>query len=787
MTRLAILPVLFVLSVAEPARGQDPFEKDEKELASRAVLRLTNFARVAQRNKVLSREKEAYDLILDHYDPDHAATRRALGYKRVGDEWKDPELRSWPDAANDDQRFEVIGEWQRFAEGIGALHRDLGVRMLESAPARAVHHLALALYYNPNDVDAHKALEHEEKDGFWGTPEDVAFVDRMKHLETFAVGLAKKDYPVEALTELPPELQLMVKDDADLEFHGAKSDTFTVWCRGTQENANDCVKWAERAVDFLELCLPREAVERMKPRAYFKRAWAWKGFLWTNAEKKALIRLTGRGSEQFANVMWAENGKLAEIIQRLTPLGMHDALIFKVFNDIGGNDGINEGVCHAACWYMRATAASRRGAEDTSTTTGAEKTLPDSATWWMREMRDQATSRSDFPINQLPRQQFADFKNDARLKAWSFMTWCLARYPEKWFEWLHELPDEGRPFPEEVDKIGEKVFGRPLLEVEEEWRAWASGRNSVASATGYGPPLLPQKPNKEQLDGLRRLNEFRAMLDLPTCEIDLEATLGCTNHALFLKGNPDHWEWPEAHEEDPAKEGFTIPGMRAGIRSVIVIAQDPNHTIQAEDSVDGWMGTVYHRFPLLEPNIRRIGFAAEQNVVVLDMGSLEEPRTTDHENKFKWVQWPPDGMSNVPLSFHAYELPDPMADTPEGKGQQGRELQINAGYPVSLQLARHIATQLEDSSIALFECKKVGNKHEADKAVRMWEHTPKTPLLKRMEMTNVVFGIPRDTLKPRTTYEVLVTLKVLAGEDKVRWQFTTGSQRTGHGRLKPPK
>src|SRR5690606_28944771 len=130
----------------------------------------------------------------------------------------------------------------------------------------------------------------------------------------------------------------------------------------------------------------------------------------------------------------------------------------------------------------------------------------------------------------------------------------------------------------------------------------------------------PEKPNNEQIDGLVRLNEFRAMLGLPPCEIDLEATLACRDHALFLQQNPDHWTWPEAHEEDPAKPGFTIRGMRAGLRSVIIIGQNEFQKIQAEDSIDGWMGTPYHRFPLLEPNIRRIGFAAEGNVVVLDMG-----------------------------------------------------------------------------------------------------------------------------------------------------------------------
>ena len=60
-----------------------------------------------------------------------------------------------------------------------------------------------------------------------------------------------------------------------------------------------------------------------------------------------------------------------------------------------------------------------------------------------------------------------------------------------------------------------------------------------------------------------------------------------------------------------------------------VIGQDPGRTLDPTDSIDQWIGTVYHRFPLLEPRIRRIGFAVEGNVCVLDMGSLEEPQIID--------------------------------------------------------------------------------------------------------------------------------------------------------------
>src|SRR5690606_2751397 len=113
---------------------------------------------------------------------------------------------------------------------------------LEDAPARAVHHLQMALYYNPHDAQAHEGLAHEEWEGFRGTPEDVAFVKRMRELERVAGELASKDdYDVQPVEGLPPELKAMVADDGDIEFYGAKSPTFTIYTRGTQQNAIDCV------------------------------------------------------------------------------------------------------------------------------------------------------------------------------------------------------------------------------------------------------------------------------------------------------------------------------------------------------------------------------------------------------------------------------------------------------------------------------------------------------------------------------------------------------------------
>ncbi len=580
----------------------------------------------------------------------------------------------------------------------------------------------------------------------------------------------------------------MVDEDPETEFHGAKSDAFTLYVRGTQENANDCVQWAERACEFLDYVLPENDRKIVQMRKLLKQTRGWIGFVWTTAEKKTFMRLNPQihADPDFANIAWGDNGRMDEVVQALTPAAMYDHLVAMVFYTLRGNGPTNEGFMHAATWYMRATAITRHGAHKVGTTTGEKSTLPDSANWWMRKMRDEAIARTDFPANNIPRVQFSDFRNDARIKTWSFGLWMMARYPDKWYEFLQALPDEKkRPFPNVVDDIYQKVFDRSREDIEEEWRGWAAGRTLASYATGYAPPILPEAPSKDQLRALDRLNEFRAILGMPPCEIDLEATLACRDHALFLQQNPEFWKWPDAHEEDPAKPGFSMRGMRAGMQSVILLS--PSGHIDAAESLDGWMGTPYHRFPLIEPNIRRIGFALEKNVAVLDMGSLEDALVSEFEEKFRFVEWPCDGLEGVPTAFHYTEEPDPLADTPEGKKAEPGELQKHAGYPISLQFARYVAMQLSDATMEVWSAKKRGKEIQRDERVPCWVHTPKVPLLKRMENTSVVFAIPKERLQPKTLYEVEVTIKTLQGEQKEVWHFTTGSQARGHGRLKIKK
>lgn len=785
---------------AQPEPADPAFAKAEADFNKKASVTLMQFASAARSKKVLTKEKEAYDLIVTSYDPDHAVARRKLGYHKVKDEWQAPppaKRKDWIDNATDKQRYEVVGKWYQTAKDLAKQHRQRGLELSEGSDgahaAKGVNHLRQAILYDPFDEEAHEALGHGEEGGYWGTPEQLAFIKSLRETETFALMLAKKrDYDVQPVEEIPTELL-----NTGMEFHGARSKHFTIFTRGSQENADDCALWAERALDFAMRCF---GDRRGKVVVNNMTAWGWIGFVWTRAEMEKFELANphlARGEEQqkVGNRIWKDKGKVVQVAMKLTPAQMHDFLIGHVFKygAQGLNEPLVEGLVHASTWYLKSTCMTRFASEPQGTVGSAEVPLPEGANWWLREMRNQAIAGVDTPLNTVPRVPFWKFDNDARLKSWSFMTWLLARYPKKWLDFVIAVPADKIPFPAEVDAAAAKAFDRPLSEIESEWRDWASGRGVTAAATGYGPPLLPEQPNDEELEGLARLNALRALAKspadpdskrtgeppgLPRCDLDAEASMACEGHAKFLGLHTEHHKWPEAHEEDPAKEGFTPAGMRAGLRSVIVFTA--GGTLEAADSIDQWIGTVYHRFPLLKYNIDRIGFAyadgPEAEVIVLDMGSLQEPKNPEGEEAYRWIAWPPDGMKAVPRVFAYTEHPNPLEDVGLDFEDQRR-----TGYPVSLQLSDAAAQAVTGASFSLYVAKKRGKDFTPGDVVPCWVHTPDDPLLKRMEDRSVVFGIPKEPLAPNTTFLATVHLEGLTGKP-IEWTFTTGTREQGLGK-----
>jgi uncharacterized protein YkwD len=126
---------------------------------------------------------------------------------------------------------------------------------------------------------------------------------------------------------------------------------------------------------------------------------------------------------------------------------------------------------------------------------------------------------------------------------------------------------------------------------------------------------------------LARVNAARKAAGLPLVRLDAELSRGCQLHARYLSVNVDR---PAArglavHREDLSLPAATEQGARAARASVIAVVLDP------QTCVDGWMATLYHRMPILTPNLERIGFGHARMgerkwACVLDTGNGRKTR-----------------------------------------------------------------------------------------------------------------------------------------------------------------
>jgi hypothetical protein len=830
--RFLLFTLLGALALARPSFAQDPFAAEEAELTKRCVGTLMSFANSARSNKVGQRAKQAFDLVLA-YDPNNGSARSELGFRKEKDVWVElpPEKRKkWVDKASYEGRFKVMDEWAKTSVKLADFHKKLGLKMQAAGNARAVYHLEKAVYYNPMDKESNLALGYKEGPGFYGTEHQIATAIKMQQIERRAVELARKQYPVTQLSEsdMPIELQRL-RDAApewmrrpSFDIRGAKSENFTVWVRSNQETADKAAMWGERAVEFGEYLLGEKEAKRLRFRERATGVYAFHAFLATRREREEFLKAnpsTHQGNVEaamrFVNTEWRSDAGHAILEVGSSPRYMHDSIIaHTIFNGLlmERNHGMGQGIVHAITWYMKSTSISRWGALPEGTQGDDALALPEGTSWWMRAIRDQAMSNQDWAMAQVPREKLSRFRNDCRLKTWSLTTWLFAAYPDQWLEYFLALPNADKSVPtlEDIEAISSKVFSKSTEVIDAEWREWARGDSGIAFATGYGPPLTPERPSKEELAALDRINAIRAQkigyvfpengnmtegsfVSLPECELDAEASYGCDLHTAYINKHRELHEsdGPDIHEEDPAHPEFTRRGQQAAAGNIVTVRGQRGAEF-ARDSVDGWIGVPYHRFPLLVHNIKRLGYSyvidSEFSVGLLDMGSLEEPY--DPSTSPAFVVWPPPNLGGVPTAFYSDENPNPLEDQPEGQRDPKK-----CGYPISVQLSTENTRRLGEASISLWEANKGGKQPAKNfcakgredyqawmargkKEVPSYVHTPNVPLNKKQDRRDVLFLLPKQHLDPNKHYQVRVMLQ-LGGADPLYlfWEFTTGSGR----------
>ena len=245
------------------------------------------------------------------------------------------------------------------------------------------------------------------------------------------------------------------------------------------------------------------------------------------------------------------------------------------------------------------------------------------------------------------------------------------------------------------------------------------------------------------------VNRYRRAAGLHEVALDAALGDGCRKHVEYLRlnqGNPA-LAGLGVHDEHPDLPGATPEGAACGKQADLFVGTD-----DLARAVDGFVAGIYHRRPLLDPALAKIGAAYTTLPDGTYIVALRFAPT--HTANGTWpVAYPADREADVPLEL-GKEIPDPLP------GASG------AGYPITLQFppfdrVTGVAARLTDARGRDVPCALSDPEHPAT----------------AFPQGGIVSLIPRHRLAPATTYTVAIDATWRGKSRHWSWRFTTVALR----------
>jgi hypothetical protein len=258
---------------------------------------------------------------------------------------------------------------------------------------------------------------------------------------------------------------------------------------------------------------------------------------------------------------------------------------------------------------------------------------------------------------------------------------------------------------------------------------------------------LLQEADPEGLKVAERLNAHRKAAGLDPVALDPLLSKGCAAHAEYLVRNRDHpsTQGLGLHTEEIKLPGYSKEGERAGKASVIFLG------LEGPAAVDGWIGSFFHRLPLLQSRLKKVGYGVARGGPAKVTVVLDATNGLGAGKDAPALLYPADGQKDVPLAFSP-EIPDPIPDSDNKK----------AGYPLTVIFGEG----------GLVKEAKASLKDALGTDLAFWFSTPEKPAAPDYQR-NTVGLIPKEPLRPMTTYTVTLAARVSGKPWLKSWSFTT--------------
>jgi hypothetical protein len=263
-------------------------------------------------------------------------------------------------------------------------------------------------------------------------------------------------------------------------------------------------------------------------------------------------------------------------------------------------------------------------------------------------------------------------------------------------------------------------------------------------------PQAKAEPPDQQ--ALRLLNHYRQLVGVTPVKLDPKLSAGCMEHANYMVQNQgtDAMAGLNPHTQRSNLPGASDAGAACAKAADLFVGVS-----NLGVAIDGWMAGMYHRRPMLDPQLERIGigYARLPDGMLTAALRFENSRRRDGRNGNWPVAYPADKQADVPLDYGA-ETPNPIPNRGTG------------GYPITLQFppfdkVTGVSAKLSDAT---------GN------SVESYLSDPEHPATSFGQF-GMICLIPKQSLQAQRAYAVRIDATWKGKPGTWTWSFITISLR----------